>query len=74
VGNTGSGLIGAFHPTTGKFLGFVKDAAGKLMQNAGLWAIYFGGGNSPSGPTTTLYFTAGIDGQAHGLFGSITAN
>jgi uncharacterized protein (TIGR03118 family) len=74
VGNTGSGLIVVFHPTTGKFLGFLKDAANKLIQNAGLWAIYFGGGNSSSGPATTLYFTAGIDGQAHGLFGSITAN
>ena len=73
VGNTGSGEIAAFNPTTGKFEGFLKNSAGKAIVNSGLWAIYFGGGGL-SGPTTTLYFTAGIDSYAHGLFGSIAAN
>ena len=73
VGNTGSGEIAAFNPTTGKFAGFLKNSAGTAIVNSGLWAIYFGGGGL-SGPTTTLYFTAGIDSFAKGLFGSITAN
>jgi uncharacterized protein (TIGR03118 family) len=73
VGNTGSGLIGAFNPSTGKFLGFLKNAGGTALKNSGLWAIYFGSGGL-SGPATTLYFTAGIGAYAHGLFGSITAN
>jgi uncharacterized protein (TIGR03118 family) len=36
----------------------------------GLWGIGFGNG-AASGPTTTLYFASGPDGEAHGLFGSI---
>ena len=69
VGNTGSGTIAAFNPANGKFLGFL-ESAGKPIVNGGLWALDFGLGGS-SGPTTTLYFTAGIDSFKHGLFGSI---
>jgi uncharacterized protein (TIGR03118 family) len=74
VGNTGSGAIAAFNPSTGKFVGVLKDSTGKAITNPGLWAIFFGAGNTDSGPTTTLYFNAGIQSFAHGLFGSITAN
>jgi uncharacterized protein (TIGR03118 family) len=73
VGNTGSGEIAAFNPTTGTFEGFLKNSAGKAITNSGLWAIFFGSGGA-SGPTTTLYFTAGIDNYLKGLFGTITAN
>ena len=38
----------------------------------GLWGIGFGNG-ATAGPTTTLYFAAGPDGESHGLFGTITA-
>jgi uncharacterized protein (TIGR03118 family) len=71
VGMESSGKIAAFNATTGAFLGFVQDSAGKPIANPGLWAIYFGNGNASNGPKTTLYFAAGIDGYAHGLFGSI---
>ena len=74
VGNVGSGLIGAYNATTGKFLGFMENAAQKKIAISGLWALYFGGGNSLSGSKTTLYFAAGIDNYLHGLFGTITAN
>ena len=74
VGNVGSGWIGAYNPTTGKFLGFLDNASKKPITIPGLWAIYFGGGNSNSGPNTSLYFAAGIDNYLHGLFGTITAN
>ena len=41
----------------------------------GLWAISFGGGNaSNNGPTNTLFFTAGPNGEGDGLFGQLTAN
>ncbi len=73
VGMTGSGQIAAFNATTGKFLGTLNDSTGHPLVNSGLWAIYFGSGGL-SGPTTTLYFAAGIQGYAHGLFGSITAH
>jgi uncharacterized protein (TIGR03118 family) len=73
VGMTGSGQIGAFNPNTGSFQGMLKNAAGKAITNSGLWAIAFGSGGV-SGPTTTLYFTAGIGNYLKGLFGTITAN
>lgn len=74
VGNVGSGAIGAYNATSGKFLGFLDNKSRKAIVIPGLWALYFGGGNSLSGPTTSLYFAAGIDNYLHGLFGTITAN
>lgn len=74
VGNVTSGQIAAFNALTGKFLGFLEDSNGTPIANPGLWGLYFGGGNAESGPKTTLYFAAGIDSYAHGLFGSITPN
>jgi uncharacterized protein (TIGR03118 family) len=74
VGNVGSGWIGAYKATTGKFLGFLDNASKQTITIPGLWALYFGGGNSTSGPKTSLYFAAGIDNYLHGLFGTITAN
>ena len=38
----------------------------------GLWTLTFGNGVSGGDPNT-LYFTAGIDGETHGLFGSMQA-
>lgn len=72
VGNLGSGLIGAYNPTTGKFLGFLHNASNKPIAIPGLWALHFGAGNTNSGPATSLYFAAGIDNYLHGLFGTIT--
>lgn len=74
VGNTGSGQIAAFNATTGKFQGLLKNSSGQPLSNPGLWAIYFGAGNTQSGPVNTLYFNAGIQNFAHGLFGAIAAN
>lgn len=74
VGNVGSGKIGAYSASTGKFMGFLDNASKKPITIPGLWALYFGGGNTLSGPTGSLYFTAGIDNYLHGLFGTITAN
>jgi uncharacterized protein (TIGR03118 family) len=70
VAMTGTGMIAAFNPTTGSFGGILKDSTGQYIVNSGLHGIAFG--RAPY--TTTLYFTAGIDGFAHGLFGSIVAN
>jgi uncharacterized protein (TIGR03118 family) len=70
VGNVGSGKIGAYSPSTGKFLGFLKGTNGHPLVNSGLWAIFFGNGTL-AGRKTTLYFAAGIDNYLHGLFGSI---
>lgn len=74
VGQFGSGKIATFDPTTGKFQGYLRTGTGKhgeVLQIDGLWALSFGNGAN-AGPLTTLYFTAGIEDEAHGLFGSIT--
>jgi len=71
VGMFGSGQIATFDPVTGLFEGLLRDH-GKPIEIEGLWALRFGNGNANSGPATSLYFTAGIDDEQHGLFGTIT--
>lgn len=78
VSNHGSGEISAFDPFSGRFMGKMLDPAGVPIHIDGLWAISFGDGgiaDFPVGPNTGPYnacfFTAGPEGGAHGLFGSI---
>lgn len=71
VGNFGNGQIDAFSPT-GTFLGTLDGSNGLPLVNSGLWAIDFGNGSSGTS-STALYFTAGINGEADGLFGDIQA-
>jgi len=73
VGNFGNGHINAFNPDTGKFLGTLSEAPGRPLTIDGLWGLAFGNG-TPSGDANTLFYAAGPDGEAHGLFGKITAN
>ena len=68
VGNFGNGEINAFDLTTGVFMGTLTDQDGDPIVNNGLWALDFG--NSSANPNA-LYFTAGIDQGADGLFGDI---
>jgi uncharacterized protein (TIGR03118 family) len=70
IGNFGDGRINAFNPTTGVWLGTVNDTNGNPFAVQGLWAIAFGNGGS-GGDAHTLYFTAGLNGEADGLFGSL---
>jgi uncharacterized protein (TIGR03118 family) len=72
VGNFGNGLINIFDPGTGKFLGGLVDPDGEPIQIDGLWALKFGNGGN-GGDANTLYFTAGLFGETHGLFGSLSA-
>ena len=71
IGNFGDGTINVFDPATGDFLGQLKDQTGATITNASLWGLVFGAGGT--GDTNTLYFTAGLAGEGHGLFGAITA-
>ena len=70
VGNHGDGLINAFDPTTGASLGTLADKNGTPIFNEGLWGLIKGNGGNGGDPNL-LYFTAGIDGETHGLFGSL---
>jgi uncharacterized protein (TIGR03118 family) len=70
VGQFGSGQIAAFNPTTGAFSGQMQGPSGPLTI-PGLWALAFGGGSILNGATTDMFFSAGIDDEAHGLFGKI---
>jgi len=72
VGNFGDGTINAFD-TTGKSLGQLTDPSDKVLVNAGLWDMTFGGGG-PSGDAGTLYLTAGGSNQPNfPAGGNITA-
>jgi uncharacterized protein (TIGR03118 family) len=71
VGNFGNGRINAYNPSTGEFLGRLRHEDGSPIEIEGLWALRFG--NGVTGDPSTLLFTAGIDDEAHGLFGAIQA-
>jgi len=70
VGNFGDGRINAFDPTTGAFISALKNSSGNPIVNDGLWALKFGNAG-PGFSANKLYFTAGLNGEADGLFGSL---
>jgi uncharacterized protein (TIGR03118 family) len=75
VANFGNGRISAYKDNGGGkwvYKGQLRRSDRTPIAIDGLWAIAFGNG-SAAGPTTSLYFAAGPGGEAHGLFGSITA-
>ncbi|WP_018616984.1 TIGR03118 family protein [Segetibacter koreensis] len=69
VGNFGDGRINAFD-LNGKFLGQLKTE-NKVMTIDKLWAISFPPSTATSIDPNRLYFTAGPDDEADGLFGYI---
>lgn len=71
VGNFGDGSIHPYNPTTGALVETLTDAKGNPLSIDGLWGLKFGNGGA-AGPATTLFFTAGPDGEQHGLFGELT--
>jgi uncharacterized protein (TIGR03118 family) len=76
VGNFGDGQISAFEPQSDgsyELVGQLRTSDNKVLTIDGLWALQFGKGAPNNGPTDTLFFTAGPDGESHGLFGTITA-
>jgi uncharacterized protein (TIGR03118 family) len=69
VGNFGDGRINVFN-NDGTFVDQLEDAHGKPLVIDGLWTLTLGGGSHSS--PDTLYFSAGPDGEANGMFGTIT--
>jgi uncharacterized protein (TIGR03118 family) len=70
VGNFKSGFIDIYNPATGQFLGQLKDPDGEPIPIDHLWALKVGNGHG-GGDANTVYFTAGLDNEMHGLFGSL---
>ena len=72
VGNFGDGRINAFDPSTLRFAGAVRGPDGNALAIDGLWALL--PGNGTEGSTHDVLFTAGPDGEAHGLLGLLQAS
>jgi len=71
VGNFGDGKIHAYDPTSGDFIGTLRNSFGGDLSIDGLWGIIVGNGGN-GGDANRLYFAAGIEDETHGLFGSLS--
>jgi uncharacterized protein (TIGR03118 family) len=70
VGNFGDGTINAFDMTSQTFLGQLEDSNGAVLVNASLWELLFDQ-TGQTGTAGTLYITAGLTNEQHGLFAAI---
>ena len=70
VGNFGDGRINGFDQATGSFRGQLGDGQGGAIQINGLWGLRVGNGGRGGDPNF-VYFAAGINDEADGLFGSL---
>jgi uncharacterized protein (TIGR03118 family) len=70
IGNFGNGEILAYDATTDLFLGTLDGTNGQPLVNDHLWALETRAGVNGFDPNA-VYFSAGINGQADGLFGKI---
>jgi uncharacterized protein (TIGR03118 family) len=72
IGNFGNGEILAYDATSDLFLGTINGSNGQPLVNDRLWALEtraVGSGFDPN----AVYFSAGINNEADGLFGQINA-
>jgi uncharacterized protein (TIGR03118 family) len=70
IGNFGDGMIHAFDQTSGLLMGTLNTANGNAFVQAGLWGIAFGNGLDNQ-PVNTLFFAAGPNDEANGVYGRI---
>jgi uncharacterized protein (TIGR03118 family) len=70
VGNFGDGRINAYDPMSGEFQGELSRPGGGPIVIDGLWGLRFAPATPGAGPNT-LFFTAGLNDEADGLFGTI---
>ncbi len=68
----GDGRINGFQLQGHSFVGQLRGNLGQPVAIDGLWGLTFGNGNV-AGQTNELFFTAGLFGESHGLFGKIIA-
>ena len=69
VGNFGDGRINGYDSASGTFLGTLTTANG-AFASPGLWGIAFGN-DADSQPHNTLFFAAGPNDEANGVYGSL---
>ncbi len=70
IGNFGDGRIGAYDPSTGTFIDFVRDGDGNPTVINGLWGLAL----APGADSAAVFFTSRPNGEAHGLLGTLKAN
>ena len=70
VGNFGDGMINAFDPRSGHWLGTLRDEHQRRLHVDGLWGIAFGNGVAAQ-KTNALYYAAGPNDEANGVYGVI---
>jgi uncharacterized protein (TIGR03118 family) len=71
VGNFGDGHINVFRLSDGRFRGQLM-ASDQPLVIPGLWALVTGAGARNADPNA-VYFTAGINHEADGVFGTLSA-
>ena len=69
VGNFGDGKINGYDPNSGAFMGTLTTANGAFAV-PGLWGILFGN-DADSQAHNTLFFAAGTNDEANGVYGRI---
>jgi uncharacterized protein (TIGR03118 family) len=72
IGNFGDGTINVFDLSRGRFVGQLSTPDRRPITIPGLWGLAFGNGLLGQ-PTNVLFFAAGPDDEAHGLYGRIDA-
>lgn len=70
VGNFGDGTIHAYDPQSGALVGTLTQKDGTPITIPGLWGMAFGNGLNAQ-PTNTLFFAAGPNGGANGVYGRV---
>jgi uncharacterized protein (TIGR03118 family) len=80
IGNFGNGIINVYDPKTYAYLGQLIDGTGKPFIYPRLWELLTGQTAVPNSTTpgggdkNTVYFTAGLTNEAHGLLAGIASN
>lgn len=72
IGNFGDGTINAYDPVFHFQVGTLKGQDHHPLKIDGLWGLAFGNGMQNQS-VNTLFFAAGTDKEAHGLYGRIDA-
>jgi len=70
IGNFGNGRINAYNTKNYTFRGTLRDQDSHFIEIDGLWGLAFGNGFSNQ-PVNTLFFAAGPNDEANGVYGRI---